>query len=87
MTIALRRPEVLVWLVLVASTCVSWWLGDGHGARETAAIGVIAVAFFKVYLVGRYFMEIRGAPPVLRVAFAGWIAVVATTLVTMYLAG
>jgi hypothetical protein len=86
-----RRPgrdlTVPVWLLLVVATLLSWYLGDGHGAREVATVGVLVVAFAKVYLVGRYFMELRDAPRALRYGFAGWCAVMCVVLSTLYLAG
>ena len=81
----LRRPAAVVWVVLVAATTLSWWLGDGHGSRETATVLVIAVAFLKVFLVGHYFMELRTAPLPLRLAFTTWVGVIGTVLVVMYL--
>ncbi|WP_250282539.1 MULTISPECIES: cytochrome C oxidase subunit IV family protein [unclassified Frankia] len=81
-----RNPTVVAWLALMGATVVSWYLGEGHGAPAAATAGVIVVAFFKVYLVGRYFMELREAPRVLRLLFTGWAVVVCAVLVAMYLA-
>ncbi|MFD5747286.1 cytochrome C oxidase subunit IV family protein [Streptomyces sp. NPDC127033] len=78
---------VLVWLALMGATAVSWYLGDGHGARQAATVGVLTVAFLKVYLVGRYFMELSQAPRALRLLFGGWTVVVCAVLVAMYLVG
>ncbi|WP_047225253.1 cytochrome C oxidase subunit IV family protein [Protofrankia coriariae] len=80
-----RNPTVVSWLALMGATVLSWYLGEGHGAREAATVGVIVVAFFKVYLVGRYFMELREAPQILHLLFAGWAVVVCVVLVAMYL--
>ena len=30
-------PVTIVWAVLMAATCVSWYLGDGHGTPLPAA--------------------------------------------------
>ncbi len=84
-TATVKNPTVVAWLALMGATIVSWYLGDGHGTRNAATVGVIVVAFFKVYLVGRYFMELREAPRVLRLLFGGWTVVVGTVLVAMYL--
>jgi len=85
MTLLAKNPAVAAWAALMAATLTSWYLGDGHGAAKAATIGVLAVAFAKVFLVGRYFMELRDAPPALRRLFAGWVVVVCSVLVTMYL--
>jgi hypothetical protein len=69
-----------VWAVLVAATLVSWSLGGGHGAA------VVAIAFWKVRLVGLYFMELRTAPVPLRVVFEGWVVVTGGVLIALSLA-
>lgn len=58
--VALKIPEVLVWIVLVVATAFSWLLGHESG-RDVTAIAIMAVAYVKVRLVGVYFMELRGA--------------------------
>lgn len=50
-------------------------------------MGVLLVAFLKVYLVGRYFMELKDAPKALHGTFAGWTIGMCTVLVAMYLFG
>jgi len=77
--------RVATWTLLTAATSVSWYLGDGHGAVDVASVAVLAVAFVKVYLVGREFMELRTAPTALHTLFAGWCTVVCTALVGLYL--
>jgi hypothetical protein len=85
---AVRSTPALVWGVLVAATCLSWWLGTDHGLddRTAAAAVVIVVAFAKVHLIGRWFMELHGADALLRRAFDGWVAVVCAVLVGLILA-
>ncbi|MFJ9588953.1 cytochrome C oxidase subunit IV family protein [Streptomyces acidicola] len=82
---ARTAPTGLVWAVLVTATAISWYLGDGHGARRAATVLVLVVAFGKVYLVGRYFMELREAPRALLLLFTGWTVAVCAVLVGMYL--
>jgi hypothetical protein len=47
---------------------------------------VIAVALFKVRLIGIYFMELRVAPPPLRLLFEGYVLVVFVTLTVLNVA-
>jgi hypothetical protein len=79
------RPVLVVWLVLMLATLVSWYLGDGHGATKFAAVAVIVTAFVKVALVGDHFMELRTAPPQLRWAFMAWCVLVPSILCGIYL--
>jgi caa(3)-type oxidase subunit IV len=83
-----RRTAVLVWLVLVLLTLVGVWVGvaptlpDGAGVNLTATV-ILAIAFMKVLAIGWWFMELRGAPPVLRLAFTAWVAVFAGATIVL----
>jgi hypothetical protein len=88
----LRDLTTLVWLLLISATGLSWVLGtDQTGAafathgKQTVAI--ILVAFFKVRLVIRYFMEVRTAPLMLRLACDAWIVLVCGVVLLLYLMG
>lgn len=81
----IKRPATVVWLVLVAATMISSWLGDGHGTRKVATVVVIVVAFLKVFLVGQYFMELRTAPRALGLAFGAWVVLIGGIVLGMYL--
>jgi hypothetical protein len=69
-----------VWTLLVVATITSWSLGG-------ATVAVLVVAFVKVRLVGLYFMELRSAPVPLRLLFEGWVVVVCSILIGLYLSG
>lgn len=79
------RPVTIVWLVLMAATLISWWLGDGHAATRLAAVTVILTGFAKVALIGDHFMELRHAPPQLRYVFFSWCIGVPSVLIGIYL--
>ncbi len=79
-----------VWLLLMAITAVSWFLGTnqsgGLGAlHEKATLGVFVLSFFKVRLVILHFMEVRHAPLPLRIACEAWVLVICAVLITIYL--
>jgi hypothetical protein len=81
-----RLPVIVVWSVLVAATCLSWWVGADraiHTADVVAAI-VVAVAFIKVRLIGIHFMELGRAPVALRSLFEGYAVVVPAVLLILY---
>lgn len=79
------RPVTIVWALLMAATCVSWYLGDGHGTTRLVSVLVVLTGFAKVALIGEHFMELRTAPPQMRFVFLGWCVVVPTVLCGMYL--
>ena len=81
----IKAPVAFAWVTLVIATCISWWLGVGHGPQTFAAVAVIAVAFLKVYLVGAHFMDLRAAPALLRTAFNAWILLTSGALIGIYL--
>jgi hypothetical protein len=89
MTAASVRPDralVVVWAVLLLATAASVAVHEGLGAGTTAAVLVVMVAFVKLWLVGRWFMELRSAPPVLRRLFDAYAVVVPVVLLAVLLA-
>lgn len=90
MTVAslLRSAATRVWIVLVTLTLVSWTLGASHGlggGHAVAAIVILAVAVFKIRLIGMYFMELRDAPWALRGLFEGYCVILFVLLTGSYL--
>jgi hypothetical protein len=87
----LRSSTTVVWVALVAATCVSWWLGASGGVAADphvgASVAVLVVAFVKVRLVGIHFMELGRAPLALRAAFEAYVILVGGALVVLYLVG
>ena len=71
-----RTKASLIWFLLCALTIVSWALGTNHGSGAghhlPASLVILAVAVFKVRLVGLYFMELKTATNVLRGLFEGY---------------
>ncbi|MCK9284917.1 MAG: cytochrome C oxidase subunit IV family protein [Rhodocyclaceae bacterium] len=88
-SIAAIAPLTLAWGILVAATGIGWWFGHTaqiaqDGARLSIA-GVIVTAFFKVWLIGFQFMELKRAPRWLRHGYDAWVIVVCVTLVCICL--
>jgi caa(3)-type oxidase subunit IV len=84
------RRITYVWVVLSAVTIVTWLLGHaegGYGRNATIAVSlvVLAIAFGKVYLIIRHFMEVRSSPRWLRIFADVWIVILAAAIVTPYL--
>jgi hypothetical protein len=78
------------WAVLTAATLLSLYLGAATDvtaivARHWQAASLLAVAFFKVRLVMRYFMEVREAPRWLRRVTDAWVVLVPCVLLGLML--
>jgi len=57
------------WLVLIGATICSLALGSHHSAGAGVVVVVLGIAVIKMRLVGLDFMELRGAPVLLRSSF------------------
>lgn len=88
MVVHSERAAYLAWAVLMLSTLVSWLLAADHGSllsdRVVTGSVVIAIAFLKIYLVGRYFMELRFAPQGLRLPFNLWGLATCALVIALY---
>jgi cytochrome c oxidase subunit IV len=89
MKVGVPVRTTVTWIGLVIATCLTLWLGTGQSAAQQSMQATVAlaipIAFLKTYFIGYEFMELRGAPPVLRGAFTVWVAVVAVTTTALYL--
>jgi hypothetical protein len=81
-----RNIPVAIWLVLMLATLLSFAFGDGLGSARLAAVAVLLVAYAKVNLIGRYFMELSGAPKGLQVGFLAFTVVTGAALILLGLA-
>jgi caa(3)-type oxidase subunit IV len=83
----LRTPATAVWVVLIFATVVTWTLGTNHGFgnHTLASVAILLIAFIKVRLVGLHFMELRGAPTVLRGLFEAYCAIACTVVIGVFL--
>ncbi len=87
-TTLLRNRVTPVWLLLVAATGLSWWMGSDAGGPGSevrlVASALIAVAFIKVRFVLRYFMEVRTAALPLKLLADAWVLIVCGAVLTLY---
>ncbi|MEQ9566933.1 cytochrome C oxidase subunit IV family protein [Marinobacter salarius] len=79
--------STLIFALLVGATVVSWEFGHGVGFDSVtyASIGILVISFIKVRFVMREFMEVRHAPIVLRLVTDGWLLVICSVLIALYL--
>jgi len=87
----LLKPVSAAWLLLMLATCLSWWMGQDQGlsAVQTGdyriiSSGLILIAFIKVRIVIRYFMEVRQAPLILKLICDAWVALVCGAILYLY---
>ena len=73
----LRERVTLVWVGLMALTCLTTWgLSKDLFSPAVAVVGMFLIAAVKVRYVMLDFMELRHAPTPVRVAFEAWPVVV-----------
>lgn len=90
----IRNPLSWVWLLLVITTLVSWWLGAasnvvGDGTEFQSlnfllTTGIVLIAIIKMRFVIWYFMEVRHGPSWLRWTCDSWLVFVAITVLALY---
>ena len=76
----------VVWALLVLATLTSFTLR--HGAAmgfRSATVAILVIALIKVRYVMLDFMELRFAPRALRMLSEGWIVLVGSILVSLFL--
>jgi len=87
----LRNRVTPIWLLLVAATGLSWWMGSDGGTPGSdlrlVSSALIAVAFIKVRFVLRYFMEIRTAALPLKLLADAWVLIVCGAVLALYWLG
>lgn len=86
-TDAVKRTAIAVGAVLAVLTVGSYVLGIDHllGFSRVAMAVILVVAFVKVWLVVRYFMDIRHAPRWLALLVYGWTLLSGAIVVGLYI--
>jgi hypothetical protein len=89
----MNKRLLAVWVVLSAITVAYLWIDHSarhHGANRASTavtITAIALATVKVRIIMREFMEVRNAPRLLCRLTDTWVAMMATVMIGLYLAG
>jgi hypothetical protein len=81
----LRKRITLVWLALMLATLLSWETvgAPAANARAPGAIALV-IAFVKVRYITLEFMELRGAPLIMRLFVEGWCVLVCAAVILFY---
>lgn len=81
---ALSNPAHRAWLVLIAATAATWYLGEVGAAGTGAIVAMLVIAFVKGRLVILDFMELRSAPLLWRLLLEGWLILVSGLILLAY---
>ena len=80
----------IVWLLLLAATAFTWWLGHS-GALVPPRLAMMALVFGLAWLKGLgvilEFMELRHAPRLWKGLLIGWLSVVVALIALAYWMG
>ena len=93
MTQSFDKTTIVVWVLLMALTAVSWTLGHGEPQatlvtpQAGVTVGIIVLTLFKVRLILMHFMEVRHAPVALRLVCEGWLLLIGLLLTLLYFFG
>ena len=73
-----------IWLVLMAATGLTWWLGEHADATMGTLLAcvVLALSGLKGGLIILDYMELRHAPALWRRLLLGWLAFTLTLVLT-----
>jgi len=84
----LLKPVTAAWLLLMLATSLSWWVGQDRfvsliddGNHLIISSGLVFIAFIKVRIVISYFMDVRHAPLVLKIACDSWVVLVGGAII------
>ncbi len=80
----LKNPAHRAWLVLMAATVITWYLGEVGAAGTASIVAMLVIAFVKGRLVILDFMELREAPRMWRILLEGWLILVSGLILLAY---
>jgi len=81
------RRLVFVWLLLMAGTAATWWMGESGSAGPAAVLAILGIAAVKGIAIVREFMGLRGIKVVWPAAVIGWLLVVLAIIAATYWRG
>ena len=89
----LNKRLLIAWLALAGLTLGYLWIDRtaDHGGTPVSSVVVtvaaILIALVKVRIIFREFMEVRGAPALLRHLTDAWLVIIAVSLLGSYFIG
>ncbi len=74
----------VVWLILLAATGVTWFVGESGAAGVAAVALILGLALVKGWLVIREFMALKQASIRWRMVVVGWLTLVLALIAFTY---
>ncbi len=74
----------VVWLILLAATGVTWFVGESGAAGVAAVALILGLALVKGWLVIRAFMALKQASIRWRMVVVGWLTLVLALIAFTY---
>ena len=88
-----KKRLLVAWVIVVAITVIYLWIdhsADDHGVlvgSVAVTVAAIGLALVKFRIIMREFMDVRHAPPALRLITDRLVVVIAVALLTAYFVG
>jgi len=76
-----------IWVLLLAGTALTWWLGESGHAGGGAVLAILAITFVKGCLVILEFMALRGVKLWWQALVIGWLLLVLVVNLAAYWKG
>lgn len=74
------RPCTIVYITLMVLTLITWLIGKSEMANTSIALTVLGFALFKGFLIGDYYMGLRGIRSLWRWAIIIWLLIPGTLI-------
>ena len=81
------RPALVVWMILILLTIVSWFVGTDLSSSRILPTLVLGLAFVKCGLIILYFMEVRKLRGIIRRWHEIWVLLVGSLVMGVYYIG
>ncbi|KHF25154.1 hypothetical protein BOV90_03120 [Solemya velum gill symbiont] len=79
------RSALLVYLVLVTLTVLTWLIGMSGVEALWVSLLVFAMALFKVHLIGDYFMQLKQVRGIWGLVIVIWLSITAILVSAAYI--
>ncbi len=84
MSLGSTRTATLAWAGLIAVTVASFGSAEMLRPRALAVAVIFAIVAAKVAIILARFMDLRTAPPGVRLYMAAWTAICCTAILALY---